>query len=575
MRHPIEKSPRDGTAIILEDDASGTYDVAHWSAEAGEWVGENGEPSKITPTHWYPKPSDQFLQALREQCAVGIPDLDVHEDDRPPRRFAVLSSTAALMTVLLMAVGLMVLYFQVDAPETLLSSQGSHKTAADHARFKAGAQVKQAVEAPLREARQSFKMGQRTEVLANELAEDQRAKDWLNRQLQAEAASSAQLLGQESQNGSAARQELTASTVQHRQALDEEPARSAALASELAAAQGAIETQDETAQLKQVEAAKSAQSLEQEQQRIAILAQEAAASRQELTTSTAQHPQALDEERARGAALASELATAQREIEMQASQLRKASEEAAELNQAEAAKRAQLIEQERQRMAVLAQEAAAARQELTTSTAQHRQALDEERARGAALASELATAQREIESQAAQLRKVSDERAQLKQAAESAMAQLRQSLQQERARTEAMARDIESARRTVGARATPEPAANSPISKAAQAAEVAAMAPPAVAEAQGSPEAPRLIARAGALLSQGDIGAARTMLERAAETGSAKANFMLAETYDPGILSAWGTYGTRGEVTKARELYAKAHAAGIQEAGNRFNALRQ
>ncbi len=24
MRHPIEKSPRDGTAIILEDDASGT-----------------------------------------------------------------------------------------------------------------------------------------------------------------------------------------------------------------------------------------------------------------------------------------------------------------------------------------------------------------------------------------------------------------------------------------------------------------------------------------------------------------------------------------------------------------------
>ena len=61
MRHPIERSPRDGTAIILEDDASGTYDVAHWSAEAGEWVGENGEPTKITPTHWHPIPRDQYL----------------------------------------------------------------------------------------------------------------------------------------------------------------------------------------------------------------------------------------------------------------------------------------------------------------------------------------------------------------------------------------------------------------------------------------------------------------------------------------------------------------------------------
>jgi len=42
MRHSIEKSPRDGT-VIIEDDASGTYDVARWSTETGNWVGENGE----------------------------------------------------------------------------------------------------------------------------------------------------------------------------------------------------------------------------------------------------------------------------------------------------------------------------------------------------------------------------------------------------------------------------------------------------------------------------------------------------------------------------------------------------
>ena len=88
------------------------------------------------------------------------------------------------------------------------------------------------------------------------------------------------------------------------------------------------------------------------------------------------------------------------------------------------------------------------------------------------------------------------------------------------------------------------------------------------AEVQGNAEAAKLIARASALLGQGDIGAARIVLERASESGNAKASFMLAETYDPAILTAWGTYGTRGEVTKARELYAKAHAGGIQEAKN-------
>ena len=63
------------------------------------------------------------------------------------------------------------------------------------------------------------------------------------------------------------------------------------------------------------------------------------------------------------------------------------------------------------------------------------------------------------------------------------------------------------------------------------------------------------------------------MLERASETGSAEATFRLAETYDPLILSTWKTYGTRGDVTKALELYAKAHAGGIQVAKDRSNAL--
>ena len=65
------------------------------------------------------------------------------------------------------------------------------------------------------------------------------------------------------------------------------------------------------------------------------------------------------------------------------------------------------------------------------------------------------------------------------------------------------------------------------------------------------------------------------MLERAAERAAQKTSFALAETYDPIVLSKWGTSGTRGEATKARELYKKAQAGGIQEANDRINALRQ
>ena len=437
MSQPIKTAPKDGTIVILEDDKSGTYDVAHWSRKTYQWVGESGEPSKITPTHWYPKASDKYL---------------LREDDRSPRRFAAWSIISTLTAAALIGVyfraevaGYVTRYAglqdtfgigrrQVAEQEAQLPSRDWRKfdllalqqqAEADQGRDQAGVQVKQAGEVAAPEAQQSPKE-ERAEVLLREFTEARPAIEWLNVQLQAEAAT-----------------------------------------------------------------------------------------------------------------------------------------------------RARSLEQEREKTTAFAQEAAAARLELIASTAQHRQALEEERARRAALWSELATAQREIETQAAQLRKASDETKQLEQATESAMVELRQSLQQERARTEAMARDIESARRTVGVRVTPEPAASSPTSKAVPAVEAVAMAQPAAAKVQSSPEATRLIARASALLGQGDIGAARVVLERAAETGSAQASFMLAETYDPGILSTWGTYGTRGEVTKARELYATAHAGGIQEAKDRFDALRR
>jgi TPR repeat protein len=101
-----------------------------------------------------------------------------------------------------------------------------------------------------------------------------------------------------------------------------------------------------------------------------------------------------------------------------------------------------------------------------------------------------------------------------------------------------------------------------------------------------APEAPcnletaRLVEQGRVLLDQGDIVAARTVLERAGGHGNTLALFLLAETYDPASLSAWGIFprlglfGRRGDVTKARELYAKAAARGVHEAKYRLSVLR-
>lgn len=91
----------------------------------------------------------------------------------------------------------------------------------------------------------------------------------------------------------------------------------------------------------------------------------------------------------------------------------------------------------------------------------------------------------------------------------------------------------------------------------------------------GDPELQRLMSRASLLIAQGDIGAARVVLERATDSGSAAALFALAETFDPAVLSAWGTVGTQGDAARAGDLYAKALAGGVAAAKDRLATLRR
>ena len=262
-----------------------------------------------------------------------------------------------------------------------------------------------------------------------------------------------------------------------------------------------------------------------------------------LETAKAQSfEQQLQREQERTAALTSELAEVRRDFDTRMTSSSKASEEAVQ---------------------------SARMQEAMTAALQR--SFEEERSRSAALASELATARRDVETRAASSSNAVEELAQLRKTTEGTTAELRQSLQQEREKVAALAPDLESTKRMSGALQSPGPTSSG---ENGQTKPVAAERPvtPAV---QGDPEAVGLMARAKVLLAQGNIGAARIVLERAVEMGSAEASFALAETYDPRILSSWGTYGTRGDTSKARELYAKALAGGIQQAKDRFDALRQ
>ena len=561
MRHPIETAPKDGKAVILEHDPSGTYDVAQWSAEAGNWVTENGEPSKIAPTHWRVMPGE------------ADPSRDTtHASRRRPAssriRWLIAASGIAL-------IGAVVLRDQFGFELKVPSVGERSPTTVSLARP------------------QHVKAEQDNALAATDLVQAKQA-EVADVQLQDAAASRARALEQErqqtialAQEAATIRQEPAAGDADVRRALDEERARSAGLKGELAAAQRDSELQaaqlrnaiEELGQLRQA-AASNAEALEQERRKADVQAQEAAAAKQELVTSAVKYRQSLDEEYARQALQWSELAAAQRETESKAAQLRKAKEEIGQLRQTAAGDRGQDLQRERGKSAALAEDAAAARQELAASTAKHRQTLDDERTRSAAVATELAAARRENETKTTQLRKAIEDMAEFAQTTERTVADLRQSLQRERDRAEAMAREIESAQRTITMSVSPtknvSPEAQPrSIGKPAVMIEAVATAQPPATEAQESQEAAKLIALARALLGQGNIGAARIVLERAVEAGSARASFTLAETYDPAILSTWGTYGTRGDATKARELYAKAHAGGIQDAKDRLQRLNR
>ncbi|HXF54808.1 MAG TPA: hypothetical protein VNK52_11855 [Hyphomicrobiaceae bacterium] len=85
----------------------------------------------------------------------------------------------------------------------------------------------------------------------------------------------------------------------------------------------------------------------------------------------------------------------------------------------------------------------------------------------------------------------------------------------------------------------------------------------------------RLTARGELLLDTGDISAARIVLERAAEAGSAIAALRLGETYDPAYLRRSGASAEAGDEAQALRWYERAQRLGSPGAAERLSELRK
>lgn len=84
-----------------------------------------------------------------------------------------------------------------------------------------------------------------------------------------------------------------------------------------------------------------------------------------------------------------------------------------------------------------------------------------------------------------------------------------------------------------------------------------------------------MVARAADRLREGDVAAARLMLERGAAGGDAAALLALGETYDPAMLARLGVRGgVRADIDRARDLYKRARESGSLDAGRRLEAMR-
>src|SRR5882757_1063988 len=353
MRQSIETAPRDRKTIIIEDKITGTSDFAHWSPEGRHWVRQNGELSKITPTHWYPIPIDQQIAKDKEGDFVDERDRSAFNlllgNTAAEAEYPVSSTflqvgsvrrgfAAFAIATFLVAATLIGFYFEFVASKT----RSSHLE-----------EIYRVV------VEQLFGQVGDESIHLNDTGEAATAELWLERRKTAELTSELAtvrseldttgiLFSKEVDDAAQLKKTANAATAE----LQQERERTVALTGELTTARRDLETKltvsgkagDEAAQLKKTAEAATAE-LQQERQRTAVLSGELATARRDLETKLAVSGKAGDEAaqlRKMAEAttaellqerqlLTGELATARRDLETKLAVSSKAGDEAAQL----------------------------------------------------------------------------------------------------------------------------------------------------------------------------------------------------------------------------------------------------
>ena len=588
MRKAIDTAPRNGDFVILEDAARGALAFVRWSAEAAQWLDEDGTPCQLNATHWH------SLQNLDEE---GTPS----------------QINAACLHPLSPA---QIVVETVDEIESLPgpSKRRIHRGASRPASGGMAAQPQRA-ETPRKSVNVWARfVGSAKRGCGKILSAFAVAGNWIvhsRRNIVAMAAcvlvgaAFGPLLYSGDLGKSLLHRTASEDDTGLQQALQQERERASKLSGELAATRQEVEAQTAAARAARDEAARQVaetskrsadeqgQALREAQGKAEKLTAELAATRQKVEAQAAAARAARDE------AAWQVAETSKRSADEQGQALREAKDQAEKLETELAAARREI--QSQVSVASSARDQAAGEKEAAERNAdEQRHALQQERDKTEKLAAELAEAKSSLEAQAkakaAEEVARDNQLAALRQELQKAKADAtvdRDSLETERIQTQRIEQQLASIRETTAPRgsgsvATASSSVGQPSIAASSVPEAPPKAPTDVVKQptnmatrpttnldEGSPQAVRLIARANLLLEQGNIGAARNMFDRAAEMGSTEALFWLAETYDPLLLSARKTFGTQSDIAKARELYGKALAGGVSEAKLRLEALQQ
>jgi hypothetical protein len=88
-----------------------------------------------------------------------------------------------------------------------------------------------------------------------------------------------------------------------------------------------------------------------------------------------------------------------------------------------------------------------------------------------------------------------------------------------------------------------------------------------------SAELEMLVKRGNEFIANGDLAAARLLLRRGAEAGSAEAALALGATFDPVVMQRLGAIGTTPDIAQARQWYQRAAELGSNAALQRLAGL--